>query len=544
MDRATTIRTGPGLRGAARQPRSPRCPRRYHRGMIELRGVGKSFGGVRALDGVSLAIERGECHALVGENGAGKSTLGRLLAGIHAPDAGEIRIDGRRAAFRSPRDALAAGIAMVHQELAFCPDLSVAENLSLGRWPRRGGAPWARALAVVDRAAMTQRARQLLARVGAAVDVRAPMRSLSVAQEQLVQIAAAVGSGARLLILDEPTSSLSETESRALFALLAELRTGGATLIYVSHRLPEVFALADRISVLRDGRLVATLPRAETSPDAVVRLMIGRELARELAGADAGLAPAPEDRGQELLRVEHLRSPGRLQDVSFSVHAGEIVGLAGLVGAGRSDVARAIFGLDLASRGGVSVAGRPLRGHSPRRAIAAGVALVPEDRKREGLLLGQGARWNWSLPILRRLRRGGLIDRKAERRQAAAAFASLDLRAASLEQPVALLSGGNQQKVLLGKWLSTGASVLLVDEPTRGVDVGAKAAIHALLRDQARAGAGVLLISSDLTELLALSSRLLVMRGGRLVGGLERSDATPDAVLRLMAGVEVPAARP
>jgi len=505
--------------------------------ILELRGAGKSFGGVRALEGVSLRIARGECHALVGENGAGKSTLGKLLAGIHAPDAGELLLDGRRARFRSPRDALQAGIAMVHQELAFCPDLSVAENLALGSWPTRG--------ALLDRRAMRRRAAELLARVGAGgaaagLDVDAPMRSLSVAHEQLVQIAAAVGRGARVLILDEPTSALSEAEARALFTLLGELRAGGATLIYVSHRLPEVFALADRISVLRDGRLLATRPRAATDAGEIVRLMLGRELAAAGSATHSaeGTADAPE-----LLRVEGLSSAGRFADVSLGVRPGEIVGLAGLVGAGRSDVARALFGLDPAARGRVLVGGRPLRLGSPRRALAAGLALVPEDRKQQGLVLAQGARWNWSLPALARLRRFGLVDRGAERRQAAAALARVDLRAASLEQPVALLSGGNQQKVLLGKWLATGARVLLVDEPTRGVDVGAKAAIHALLREQAAGGVGILLISSDLPELLALSTRLVVMRGGRVVGEMARGDATAERLLRVMAGVEATALR-
>jgi ABC-type sugar transport system ATPase subunit len=362
------------------------------------------------------------------------------------------------------------------------------------------------------------------------------MRSLSVAQEQLVQIAAAVGRGARVLILDEPTSALSEAEARALFALLVELRARGVTLIYVSHRLPEVFELADRISVLRDGHLLDTRPRAAMDADEVVRLMLGRELLADEAGFTA---PAPPPGAAERLRVEGLSSPGRFSDVSLRVGAGEIVGLAGLVGAGRSDVARALFGLDPAARGRVLVDGQPLQPGSPRRAMAAGLALMPEDRKRQGLVLAQGARWNWSLPVLARLCRLGLIDRGAERRQAAAALERVDLRAASLEQPVALLSGGNQQKVLLGKWLGTGARVLLVDEPTRGVDVGAKAAIHALLREQAAGGAAILLVSSDLPELLALSTRLVVMRGGRVVGEMARGEATAERLLRAMAGVEV-----
>jgi ABC-type sugar transport system ATPase subunit len=498
--------------------------------MIELRGIDKGFQGVVALDDVSLRVERGECHALMGENGAGKSTLGRVLAGIHRPDSGEIVIDGRSVRFRSPADALAAGVAMVHQELAFCPDLSVAENLCLGRWPTR-------ARLLVDRGGMARHAEQVLSRIGVTLDVRAPMRALSTAQEQLVQIAAAVDSGASMLIFDEPTSSLSETEAGRLFELVESLKQRGVTMLYVSHRIPEVFRLADRISVLRDGRHVATRPAGEVTPDELVRLMIGRELDEFFAG------PPRTPPGEIVLEVEQLASPGRFEPLSFRLQAGEIVGLAGLVGSGRSEVARALFGLDRRARGRISVLGRPLRPGSPRRAIAAGMALVPEDRKRQGLVLGLSARANWSLPVLERLRRGRLIDGAAESRQAAEAFERVDLRAASIEAPVAELSGGNQQKVVLARWLGTGARVLIVDEPTRGVDVGAKASIHALLADRAHTGAGILLISSEMPELMALSSRMLVMREGRLVGELSRHELTrADAqaeVLRLMAGVGV-----
>jgi ABC-type sugar transport system ATPase subunit len=496
---------------------------------LELRRVGKQFGGVRALHEVSLAVEAGECHALVGENGAGKSTLGRILAGIHAPDEGELLVDGRRRVFRSPADAQAAGIAMVHQELAFCPDLSVAENLVLGRWPRRGP--------LVDRGAMQVRARALLADIAPDLDPRRPMRELSTAQEQRVQIAAAVGTGARAIVFDEPTSALTGADTERLLALIAGLRARGVTVLYVSHRLPEVFRLADRITVLRDGAHVATLARDETSPQDLVRRMIGRELSGYHAGPPAGPPGAP------LLEVEGLSSPGRLADVGFTVRAGEIVGLAGLVGAGRSEILRALFGLDARARGSVRVAGRELPPGSPQAALAAGMGLVPEDRKREGLVLSQGARANWSLAQLPALRRRawparalGLLDGGAERRRAAAALAAVDVRAASLDAPVAALSGGNQQKVVLARWLSTGARVLLVDEPTRGVDVGAKAAIHHLLAERAAAGAALLLVSSELDELRALSSRILVMRDGRVVAELPRG-ASEEALMTAMAGV-------
>jgi len=511
---------------------------------VEFAAVGKRFGGTRALDAVSLTVESGECHALVGENGAGKSTLGRILAGIHAPDEGTLALDGRPLRLRSPADARAAGVAMVHQELAFCPDLSVAENLVLGAWPRRGPLQL-----FVDRRAMHELARRRLAEIGATLDVAAPLSSLSTAQEQLVQVAAAVGTGASTLIFDEPTSSLTPAETERLLALVGRLRARGVTILYVTHRLAEVEALADRVSVLRDGRLVATLPREQAQPAALVRLMIGRDVpaadSRAPAPVEAGAA-VPGEAAVPLLSVQGLSSPGRFADVSFSLRAGEIVGLAGLVGAGRSELARALFGLDPAARGAVRVDGAPLRLGSTRAAIAASLALLPEDRKREGLVLGLGARANWSLPVLARLPRWGgralsalrLVDRGAERRAAVAALAAVGATPASVERPVAALSGGNQQKVVLARWLSTGARLLLVDEPTRGVDVGAKAAIHALLRERARAGAGLLLVSSELEELLALSDRVLVMRAGRLVGEQPRAVATQESLLRLMAGVE------
>lgn len=493
-------------------------------GCIEFRKITKRFGGVIALDGVDLTIESGECHALVGENGAGKSTLGKVLAGIHRPDGGTLLLDGRPRRFASPRDAARAGIGMVHQELAFCPDLSVAENLCLGRYPRVLGP-------LVGRRAMATRAAELLGRIGITLDVHQRMRQLSLAQEQLVQIAAAVGSGARILIFDEPTSSLSQAEAQRLFALIHKLRRQGVTVLYVSHRMPEVFELADRISVLRDGRHVATVPRQAVSEAELVRLMIGRPVT-EYFPRHLNRQP-----GRELLEVQGLSSRGRFCDVSFCVHSGEIVGLAGLVGAGRSEVARAIFGLDPHATGRVLVEGAILRLGSARRAMRAGLGLVPEDRKRQGLILAMSGRENFSLVILERLRRVLLLDRGRERREAAEYFRRVDVRAASIDAPAASLSGGNQQKVVLARWLARRPKVLIVDEPTRGVDVGAKAAIHALIDELAGQGLGVLLISSELPELIHLSSRVLVMRAGRIVAELPRSDATQERLLTLMAGV-------
>jgi ABC-type sugar transport system ATPase subunit len=491
---------------------------------IEFDSMTKRFAGVTALDGVTLAIARGHCHGLVGENGAGKSTLAKILAGIHRADEGQLRIDGQVCRFSSPAAARRNGIGMVHQELAFCPDLSVAENLSMGRYPRRLGV-------FVDHAAMRRHAQAMLAQIGVSMDVRQPMRSLSTAQEQLVQVASAVGAGARILIFDEPTSSLSEPESQRLFALMDGLRAGGVTMIYVSHRLAEVFRLCDRISVLRDGRHVGTLDRADASEDRVVQLMIGRPLEQYFPRHLS--RPA----GDVMLSVRGLSSAGASGEVSFDVCAGEIVGLAGLMGAGRSEVARAIFGLAPGARGQVHVGGQPLRLGSVRSAMRHGVALVPEDRKRQGLVLMMSGRANSSLAMLDQLRRLGFLQRGRERRQASEYFRLLSIRAPSIESPVESLSGGNQQKVVLAKWLARGARVLIVDEPTRGVDVGAKAAIHQLIDELAQRGTAVLLISSELPEVLSLSSRILVMRQGRLVGQLSRQQASQEALLRLMAGV-------
>jgi ABC-type sugar transport system ATPase subunit len=492
---------------------------------IEFRSITKTFGGVTALKDVSLTIARGECHGLMGENGAGKSTLGKVLAGIHQQDSGETIIDGTSYALGSPRDAMDAGIAMVHQELAFCPDLSVAENLSMGRYPRKFGV-------VLDRAEMARRAERLLGAIGVHLDVWQNMRDLSTAQEQLVQIASAVGTDPRILIFDEPTSSLADPDAQNLFRLIESLKARGITMIYVSHRMPELFRLCDRMSVLRDGQYVGTLPRAEMTQEAVVQMMIGRNVAdyfpQHLSGAG----------GKVVLRVRDLASPGRFSGVNFEVKAGEIVGFAGLVGAGRSEVAKAIFGLDARATGTVEIAGKPLPLGSVKASMGAGIGLVPEDRKRQGCVLAMPCRANVSMAMLDRLRRFGLLlDQAQEKKVAAKYYAQLRVKAASLDAPVQTLSGGNQQKIVLAKWLARGGQLLIVDEPTRGVDIGAKAAIHALIDELAQQGLAVILISSELPEVINLSTRILVMRDGHIAGELSRAEATQEAVLRLMAGV-------
>ncbi len=492
---------------------------------IRFESITKRFAGVTALSDVTLAIRRGECHALMGENGAGKSTLGKALAGIHRADEGKILVEGIERRFHSPRDAAMAGIGMVHQELAFCPELSVAENLSMGRYPVRAGF-------FVRRSEMEAKARTLLQQIGVEIDVRRAMHELTTGQEQMVQIAAAVGTGAKILVFDEPTSSLSEVEARRLFTLIGELKRRGVTMIYVSHRMPEVFALCDRISVLRDGRHVGTLSRAEADESRVVQMMIGRELA-----AEGDLRPRPVET-RAVLEVRGLRSPGKFRDVSFTVHAGEIVGFAGLVGAGRSEVAQAVFGLDPRAEGTVIVEARTLPGRSITAAMHAGIGLVPEDRKRQGLVLMMGCRENFSLALLDRFSSRGFLKLARERTEAIAACERLAVKTATIDTPVAALSGGNQQKVVLTRWLAQGGKVLIVDEPTRGVDVGAKAAIHALLSDLARQGLAIILISSELPELLKLSTRVLVMREGRLVGSVTGDQATQETLMRLMAGVD------
>jgi ABC-type sugar transport system ATPase subunit len=491
---------------------------------VSFANVTKRFPGVLALDRVSFAIARGSCHALIGENGAGKSTLGKILAGVCAADDGELRLAGRPVHPANPLAARRLGIAMVHQELAFCPNLTVAENLCLGDLPRRAG--W------VDRARMRAQARAMLAEIEAELDVDVPIGRLTTGQEQIVQIAAAVGTHATVLVMDEPTSSLSAHESEHLFKLLAHLRQRGITVLYVSHRLEEIFRLCDTVTVLRDGRHVATEPIAATNPDRVIHQMIGREvtphrprhLAREL--------------GAELLRVEDFSSPGKFRGVSFALRAGEVLGFAGLVGAGRSEIAQALFGLDPQATGRVFVRGRELPLHSVGAALAAGLGLLPEDRKRLGLVLTMNCRENASLAALPRLTRAGFVRRRDERALVRRYADRLRVKAPSLDALVAGLSGGNQQKIALAKWLARECDVLIVDEPTRGIDVGAKAEIHQLLDELAGQGLGLLVISSELPELMSVSRRILVLRAGRVRGELPREEFSQSTLLRLMAGLE------
>ena len=474
-----------------------------------------------ALRDVSFDVAAGSCHAICGENGAGKSTLGRVLAGLAPADGGGVELDGVPVHFAGPRDALAAGVAMVHQELAFCDNLSVAENLCLRSLPHRWG--------FVNTTELRSRAVALLEATGSRINPDREMRSLSIAEQQLVQIAAAVGEGAKVIIFDEPTSSLGDQEAQQLFALMRTLRARGVTQLYVSHRLPEIFDMCDTITVLRDGQHVSTQPTSSLTEASLVRQMIGRDVGEYFSlQGDAA-------RGAERLRVQGLSGNG-FHDVSFAVHAGEVVGLAGLVGAGRSEIARAIFGLDDSVSGTITVRGTPAKIRSPRDAMRLGIGLVPEDRKKDGLVLGMRSRENATLPTLSRFARGGWIDRAREAVAVGASFDRLALRVGR-ESVVSSLSGGNQQKVVLSKWLTAESDLLVLDEPTRGVDVGAKAELHAWIGQRAREGAAVLLISSELPELLGLSTRILVLREGRLRGEVSRAEATQEGLLRMMAGL-------
>ena len=481
--------------------------------------ISKRFPGVLALDGVSFEVGRGSCHALMGENGAGKSTLGKILAGVYCADAGEIKLDGKVICARDPLAARKLGIAMVHQELAFCPNMTVAENLCLGDMPQKAG--W------LDRAKMHEQARAMLREIESDIDVTMPIAELSTAQEQLVQIAAAIGTHAQIIVMDEPTSSLSAHESEHLFHLLGKLKQRGITVIYVSHRMEEIFRLCDTITVLRDGRHVATGPVAQTSNERVIHQMVGRDvvfqtpqhLSREL--------------GEELLRVENL---------SFTLRKGEVLGFAGLVGAGRSEMAQAIFGLDKMATGKVFVRNKELPLGNVNSALAAGIGLLPEDRKRQGLVLSMNCRENMTLAALDSLTNLGFVRNAKEHAVADDYAKKLRVKAASLEVLIASLSGGNQQKVALAKWLARECDILIVDEPTRGVDVGAKAEIHHLLDELACQGLALLVVSSELPEVMNVSRRILVMRQGEIAGELHRADFSQMNLMRLMAGVEAEAA--
>ncbi len=488
--------------------------------MVAVEGVAKRFGVVQALKGVSLEVRAGEVLALVGENGAGKSTLMRLLEGVFEPDSGRILVDGAPVRFRGPAEAHGAGIRVIHQEPEIVPELTVAENIFLGDIHARAGL-------FLDWGDLEARTRALLEAFGVARELppRRSCRGLGPAQRQLIEIMRALKGGGRLVAFDEPTSSLTAEEARRLFSIIAKLRADGVAVVYISHRLAEVFVLADRVAVLRDGELVALRPKEALDEAEVVRLMVGRDL-----GGLFSRRTAPA--GKAVLEVESL-STDRVKNCSLVVHAGEVVGLAGLIGAGRSELARGIFGFDRRRRGTVSVAGRPVRPDSPGDAILAGIGFAPEDRKEEALLLARSVLDNITLCVPDRIGRLGLVDRGRAQAIAGAIADRLRIRTPSLDHPVAKLSGGNQQKAVLGRWLAREPKVLILDEPTRGIDVGAKAEIYRLIDELAAAGMAILLISSELPELLGLADRIIVMRAGTIVGELSRDAASEEAILGL-----------
>jgi ABC-type sugar transport system ATPase subunit len=490
--------------------------------VLELRGISKAFGVVQACDDVSLAFRGGEVHGLVGENGAGKSTLIQVASGVYRPDRGEILVHGRPVRFSAPVEAEGAGVSVVYQELSLVPDLDVAQNVYLHREPRRAGV-------LLDAGRLYARCAELLADVGVDVDPRAPVASLSVAQRQLVEIVKALSRDAEVVVFDEPTASLTSVEREHLFAVIGRLRERGRAVVYVSHRLDEILAITDVVSVLKDGRLVVTAPTASLDHHALVRLMVGRELADDLYPPRR---PAPPRDGPPLMQVDSASSPGRIADVSLAVWPGEIVGLFGLIGSGRTSLLRAIFGADESATRELEVDGARV-GHAPRAAIRAGIAYVTEDRKLEGLAIDLTNLANVESTTLPGRR--GVYDRRASRALAERMAEEVRLDPATLDRRSRFLSGGNQQKVVLGKWLAVRPRVLLCDEPTRGIDVGAKAEVHRLLRALADAGLGVLLASSELPEVLGLADRVLVMRDGRLVAELEGGDLAEEEVMRWAA---------
>ena len=486
---------------------------------LEALGVSKSFGGVRALLDVSFELRRGEVHALMGENGAGKSTLVKILAGLHTPDAGEVRVDGRKVELRSPHEAIRHGIAMIHQELMPVPDLTVAENLLLGR------EPCGRLPGTVDRGALRREAGRLLELLKVDLPVDAPMRTLSVAAMQTVEIARAVGSDAAAVIMDEPTAALSDREVEALFRTIRALQARGTAFIYITHKMDEVFRIADRITVLRDGVRVGTAPASGLDETRLIALMVGREL---IGGRVRGRAVA----GESLLSVSGLSRTGAYRDVRLELRRGEILGLAGLMGAGRSEVAAALFGLAPAERGEIRVRGRVARIRHPPDAMGLGIGMVTEDRRADGFVPLMSVRHNITLASLERCCRGPVIRHAAEAEAAALAIARTGIRASDDGQAVVQLSGGNQQKVVFARALMSDPEIVILDEPTRGIDVGAKAEVHALVAGLADQGKAVLLISSELAELLALSDRLLVMRQGEVVAELDPLTVSQEEVLK------------
>lgn len=489
--------------------------------ILEFRDISKVFPGVRALDHVSVGIQRAEVHAIVGENGAGKSTLMKIAAGLYQPDGGQVILNGQPVEIRNAGEALALGIAMIPQELNLVPEMTVTENILLGIEPRF-------ALGVVDRQEAQRRASDILRSLNVNIDPGQKVKRLSVAEQQMVQIARALAFECNILIMDEPTAPLSEREKNALFERIRRLRERGTTILYISHRMQEIFEIADRITVLRDGRLMGTLDRAAATQDQVVSMMIGRSLREFLQERTRR-----KYERDVVLEVRGLSRTGLFEDISFVLHRGEVLGFAGMVGARRTEALSSVFGHPPPDRGEILIEGVPVTIGSPQDAIRLGMGYVPEERKAQGLFLGMPVLYNISLPFLKRLQRMTVIDRNRELAESSRLSQQLRVQTPSLYQLVKYLSGGNQQKVILARWLGSGARILLLDEPTRGIDVNAKAEIHALIGELAAQGESIMLISSELQELMAIADRIIVMREGRVVGQVYPWEVSEEDVLRL-----------
>ncbi|MDQ7093139.1 sugar ABC transporter ATP-binding protein [Desulfosporosinus sp. PR] len=491
--------------------------------LLVMEGISKSFSGVTVLDNVQFSLRQGEVHALMGENGAGKSTLMKILAGIYSKDAGSVRIAGSESAATSPKIAQQLGVAIIHQELNMIPDLSVRENMFLGRelkWGHTG---------FLNRTQMRAEAENYLKQLGMDLNPEGLVGELSVGQQQMVEIAKALSMNARILVLDEPTAALTKREIEKLFQIIEALKAQGVGMIYISHRMEEIFQISDRITVLRDGRYIGTREAKDTTLDELVQMMVGREIKERFPQVEREI-------GEELLRVEGLVQEGKLYDINLSVKAGEILGIAGLMGAGRSELAKALFGVEKYQQGKIFIKGQDVNLRNPKEAIKAGLALITEDRKGEGLVPDLSVRENLTLPNLRALSSFGFISHRLEGDFVKESIAKLKVKVHSSEQEVRSLSGGNQQKVVIGKWLATRPKVLILDEPTRGVDIGAKREIYDLMNQLVQTGAAIIMISSELPEVLGMSDRILVMHEGRITGEFSRENATQERIMVAATG--------
>ena len=485
---------------------------------LELRNICKSFPGVRALDGVNLALRKGSVHALVGENGAGKSTLMKILDGVHQPDDGQILLDGREIRIANPIEARRYGIAMIFQELTYVPDLTIAENLCLGDWPKgKYGVDWA---------VLRRNAVELLRKEGLSYPHDTLMRSLSVSDIQMIEILKAVNHNAEIVIMDEPTSALTDREVEKLFGKIADLKARGVAIVYISHKMDEIYRIADDVTVLRDGQYIKTMPVSEVTEEALIELMVGRKLENQFPKETLPI-------GDEVLRVENLRVNGVFQDINFHLHAGEILGFFGLMGAGRTEIMRAIFGLDRYDGGAVFIEGKKSGIRSVAESVRSGVAMLTEDRRRSGIIPMRSVKENTTISSLGRYYRSGRYFKSRELREVEDACASMHVKTPSLDAHIATLSGGNQQKVLLARWLLCEPRILILDEPTRGIDVGAKKEIYQLMTEFARKGNGIIMVSSEMPELIGMCDRIYVLHEGRLTGELAHGQFSQQAIMNM-----------